>query len=89
MRNYGLVLLALLALIGITYISGVDLGQVIINYQELTFELTILTAIIYIALLYIGVRMLSSLLDLPITIKALLKRRHQASLKQKIGRAHV
>ena len=87
MRNYGLVLLALLALIGITYISGVDLGQVIINYQELTFELTILTAIIYIALLYIGVRMLSSLLDLPITIKALLKRRHQASLKQNIMNA--
>ncbi|MEL0242790.1 MAG: heme biosynthesis HemY N-terminal domain-containing protein, partial [Pelagibacteraceae bacterium] len=87
MRNYGLVLLALLALIGITYISGVDLGQVIINYQELTFELTILTAIIYIALLYIGIRMLSSLLDLPITIKALLKRRHQASLKQNIMNA--
>jgi len=87
MRNYGLVLLALLALIGITYISGVDLGQVIINYQEITFELTILTAIIYIALLYIGIRMLSSLLDLPITIKALLKRRHQASLKQNITNA--
>lgn len=87
MRNYGLVLLALLALIGITYISGVDLGQVIISYQELTFELTILTAIIYIALLYIGIRMLSSLLDLPITIKALLKRRHQASLKQNIMNA--
>jgi HemY protein len=84
MRYYIITTLVLLALVGLAYISGSDLGLVTFTYQTFTYETSLMTCIILVGVCFIMMRMIASIFDLPALITQIMKKKHQAKLKYQI-----